>query len=352
MAVLPVSAQQLVQGKSPTIAFALQYGAVAVVALLAITLVAGIIRPGLNNRVIALTAMVCAFITLGSFEWTREAARRPYVINEVMYSNSIRKDAVERLNGEGYLRSALWVTNHEIDAGNRVAAGRELYIQQCYSCHTLGGDNNDLVQLTANMSYQALVGYIGRIHEIRPFMPPFAGTEVEARALAAYLAGELHGKDIADAASATGDSLAAGSSLFEQNCSACHAAEEVAGHFAGQDIGSVGETLLKLDEISDEMQPFSGTEQERSLLSGYLLSPEGESSAAAGADGPMVFNAHCSSCHGVDDLLEKTREWDKNLIFANLGRLPELVEGMPPFTGSEKERESLAGYLDSLKGGE
>lgn len=348
MAVLPVSAQQLVQGKSPTIALALQYGAVAVVLLLAITLVAGIIRPNLNNRLVAALAMACAFITLGSFEWTREAARRPYVINEVMYSNSILKDEVAGLNSDGFLRSALWVATHEVTAENRMAAGRDLYIQQCYSCHTLGGANNDLVSRTADMSYQALTGYIGRIHEIRSFMPPFVGTKAEAGALAAYIAGELHGKDTAVAVPAAGDSQAAGRALFEAHCSACHAVEEVAGQFAGKDGAAVGEILLKLNEISDEMQPFSGTEAERSLLSGYLLSPGGEAPAATEADGPAVFDKHCSSCHGVDDLTERTRAWDRQLIYTNLGRLPELVEAMPPFTGSEQERQTLADYLDSL----
>jgi mono/diheme cytochrome c family protein len=258
---------------------------------------------------------------------------------------------VERLSSDGFLRSALWVTNHEVTAENRMAAGRDLYIQQCYSCHTLGGANNDLMQLTAKMSYQALTGYIERIHEIRSFMPPFVGTKAEAGALAAYLAGELHGKDTADAAPAAGDAPAAGKALFEKHCSACHAVEEVAGQFAGKDGAAVGEMLLKLNEISEEMQPFSGTEEERSLLSAYLLSPNGDAPLAEQADGPTLFDTHCSSCHGVDDLAEKTRAWDRQLIYDNLGRLPELADGMPPFTGSEQERQTLADYLDSLKGG-
>ena len=46
------------------------------------------------------------------------------------------------------------------------------------------------------MSYAALRSYISKIHQVRYFMPPFAGTEEEADALAAYIAGGLHGKEI------------------------------------------------------------------------------------------------------------------------------------------------------------
>lgn len=350
VAVLPKAAQQLVQGKSPTIAVALQYGLVAVVLLLVITLVAGIIRPALNNRIVALVSLICAFLVLGSFEWTREAARRPYVLNEVMYSNSIPKKAVKQLTANGFLQSALWVEHHGVTPENRLAAGRELYIQQCYSCHTLGGGNNDIVALTGKMTYPALTKYIGRIHSVRYFMPPFAGTEAEAKALAAFLAGELHGKEIVDAAPPADDPLALGRQLFDENCSACHAPEDVTGTFAGEDVDGIAETLLSLNEISDEMEPFAGTDTERRQLSSYLLSLHGDQPAAAAPDGPAVFENHCAACHGVDNLADMTMEWDRQQIFINLGRLPELVAEMPPFEGSDKEREVLAAYLDSLKG--
>ena len=40
-----------------------------------------------NMKPVALGAIVSALVMMGAFEWTREAARRPFVINEVMYSN-------------------------------------------------------------------------------------------------------------------------------------------------------------------------------------------------------------------------------------------------------------------------
>lgn len=350
VAVLPEQAKQLVLGKSPTVVLALRYGLVAVILLLALTLVTAILRPKLNNRPVALAGMLCAFVLLGSFEWTREAARRPYVVNEVIYSNSIMKKELANLSEQGFLRSALWVQEHEVTAENRMAAGRELYIQQCYSCHTLRGGNNDLAMLTEQMSYPALVAYIGKMHTIRPFMPPFAGTDQEARALAAYLAGEVHGKEVVEVAAVAGDSLSAGRQLFEETCAACHSPEDVAGAFADQDLPAVSEMLLGLNKISEEMQPFAGTDEERDQLGGYLRSLSGAAVPVAGMDGAAVFDTHCSACHAVEDMAGNTREWDRAEIYTNLGRLPELVPDMPPFEGSEAEREALADYLHGLKG--
>jgi len=347
--VLPAEARQLVLGMSPTAALALRYGLAAVVLLLAITLVAAVARPRFNNRGVAIAAMLCAFVLLGSFEWVREAARRPYVINEVVYSNGIFEKDMVQLREKGFLHSALWVQHHAVTPENRLAAGRELFIHQCYGCHTLGGANNDLAALTAKMSYPALISYIGKMHDIRPFMPPFAGSDEERRALAAYLAAGVHGKEAVDHSVVAEGLSAAGQRIFEENCAGCHAVEDVASALTDKDAAAISETLLHLDEISEEMQPFAGSEEERHQLAGYLHSPGGGPPSAAGVS---VFENHCSVCHGAEDLVEKTQSWDRQRIYLNLGRLPELAAGMPPFAGSEEERQALAAYLDGLKGGE
>ncbi len=136
VAVLPEQAHQLVLGKSPTIVAALGWGVAGGVAFVIGILFAGIVWPVLNNRLVAVLTMICALLLMGSFEWIREAARRPYVINEVIYSNMIYKKDVPSLHEQGFLPSSLWVKNKTITEENRMAAGKELFIQQCYACHT------------------------------------------------------------------------------------------------------------------------------------------------------------------------------------------------------------------------
>lgn len=344
--VLPEPALSLVLGKSPTIVVSIQWGIGALVGFLAITLIAGILRPGWNMKPVAGAAMLCALVAMGSFEWIREAARRPYVIGGVMYSNMINKADAAEISAAGFLKSAVWVQNRELSATTQRAAGRELFVHQCYACHTIGGKNNDIVRATARMSYPALDSYIARMHESRPFMPPFVGTETERKALAAYIAGDLHGKEVKEAEKAV-----SGKSLFEGNCASCHEAGELTGSMQGQSPEEISETLGRLNEISEEMVPFAGSDEERRLLSLFLHGSEEQAAVAPAIDGAEVFAGHCSACHAPEDMAEPVAGKGRQEIADMLGKLNELNEEMQPFAGSAEEKEALSVYLDTLAGG-
>ncbi|MFW2366952.1 MAG: c-type cytochrome [Desulforhopalus sp.] len=362
LSVLPGEPYNLVMGKSPTIATVLPWGAAGAVLLLVIMLAAGIKNPERNLKPVALMAIVSALAIMGSFEWTREAARRPFVINEVMYSNSIFKNDVDRLNNEGFLQTALWVENKEISDSNRVQAGEELFIHQCYSCHTVNGRNNDIVKATEKMSYRALSKYIEKIHKVRFFMPPFAGIEDENMALAAYITGGLHGKDTSDFRKPAGfASVAHGAVLFEEHCSSCHAVEDIVSGFEGLERAEIVVMLNSLDEVSEEMEPFSGTPEEGSELAGYLssLANNTEPAAPAGDDeegqvqGRLLFEDNCSACHEQGDLSEALLDQDKEKVFTLFATLDEISDEMEPFHGTAQEKEALADFLTGLnKGGE
>lgn len=274
--VLPDPARRLMLGASPTIATSHDYGLISTLLLLALSLVVGIVRPSLNSRPVAVVAILCAFCAMGSFEWSREASRRPYVLNGLMYSNGMLRDSVATLNERGYLATAKWVQQRSLTPENRQEAGRELYIHQCYSCHTLGGINNDIGSRTKNMSYQGLISYIKKIHEVRYFMPPFAGTDQEAAALAAFIAGGLHGREIVETVSHGPGGVATGEMVFEDHCAACHDTEEMTEKVSDWNRAEIYTALGELDELVEDMPPFEGTEAERNILADYLETLKGE----------------------------------------------------------------------------
>lgn len=362
LSVLPGEPYGLVMGKSPTISAVLPWGAAGIVVLLAIMLGAGIKRPERNLKPVALAAIASALAIMGAFEWTREAARRPFVINEVMYSNSILKNDVDRLNQQGFLKNALWVENRQVSDANRLQAGEELFIHQCYSCHTVNGRNNDIVRATEKMSYRAMSKYLEKIHRVRYFMPPFAGTEDENMALAAYIAGTLHGRDTSDfRKAAESEPGAHGGGLFEEHCSSCHVAEDLAPAVDGLEQPEIVEMLATLDQISDEMEPFPGSPEERIQLAGYLFllnneggsGAEGEGKTGGKAAGRLLFEDNCSSCHEQADLSDPLAGRSKEEIFEMLGALNEISDEMEPFSGNASEQETLADFLFGLdKGGE
>ena len=65
---------------------------------------------------------------MGGFEYTREISRKPYVLFGYMYSNSILKSDVDRINSEGILKLAKWSAVKEVDTGKPVA-GRPRNLQ-------------------------------------------------------------------------------------------------------------------------------------------------------------------------------------------------------------------------------
>jgi len=159
----------------------------------------GILLSVLKNRSFQRAAsfllVPVGLLWMGGFEYTRETARKPYVIAGYMYSNSILRSDVEKLNRDGVLKHARWTAVREVAAGNKLEAGRELFNLLCLSCHTVGGVRNDILQLTEAFPYRGMLAQLTGQGKMNTYMPPFMGSEQEKEALAAYIIGELQGKE-------------------------------------------------------------------------------------------------------------------------------------------------------------
>lgn len=353
---LPEKARMLVLGASPTIKTAVMAGAYGMIVVAALVIVMVLLKPVRGSVVLTGLVMVSALVYLGAFEWTREGARRPYVINEVMYSNGILVKEVDRLNKEGFLKNAKWVTNKEVTDANLLDAGRELFMHQCYACHTNGGFNNDIMSRTKNMSFSAARKYLATIHEKRYFMPPFVGTDLELKALAAYLTVGLHKKPLVEEQASGGSAV--GKKLFDDNCAACHGADQLKPKMASWSKDTVRGALDKLSKLNPAMPEYTGSAADKDQMAGYLFSlnhPEAAVSTAAAAGGSGkgkgIFDDNCAACHGMDQLAPKLKSWPKAKIRSALDRLPKINSAMPDYTGSAADKEALADYMKKTAGG-
>jgi mono/diheme cytochrome c family protein len=350
LAVLPTPAHDLVMGKSPTITTFVKTGLYSMAILMVCLLLLTLVKPALNKKPVALLIFCAAFVYFGSFEWIREAARRPYVVNEVLYTNNIYKKDVARLTENGFLKEAKWKEQPLLTEDNQVEVGRDLYILQCYSCHTLEGINNPLAPKTKSMSYQAMIHYLLNTIKQRPFMPPFVGTEEEAKALAAYLTNGLHGTELSLPKKAASP-LARGTELFTVHCASCHEVPEMTDMVDHWDVKTAKANLCILSELNEDMPDFSGTESEKADLALYLFSLNNEvQEHAAPLDGAEVFSLNCSGCHDVETLAEAAQGMGDDFRTA-LDALPEINEDMPPCAATPAEKDALATYLQSFKGG-
>ncbi len=347
--ILPEPARALVAGGSPTIRAAGQYALYALVVTLILLLLLTVIRPAFNNKPIAILTLVTAFLLLGAFEWTREAARRPFVLNQVMYSNGVMLAQAEGLRGESFLARAKWVAVHEASDENLPRAGAELFKFQCYACHTIGGLNNDILPRTAAMDFPAMHGYLLNVIHKRPYMPPFLGNEQEAIALAAYIAGELQGKvvDLALLEAPSGQ----GQQLYEENCVGCHGLDIIQKWAAGQTLSEIIAGLESLSSLNDMMENFSGTAEEKEQLAVFFQSPGSQPQSAVDI-GRSIFEQNCTGCHGSDVIMAWSKGKSLTAIAEALLALGKLNPMMAGLSLDDNERQAVATWVFSGSKGE
>lgn len=147
-----------------------------------------------NSKVQVVAVFVLLVVGLswiGGFEYLREMARKPYVLNEILYSNSVYERDIEKLNKEGFLKHAKWARFKEINEKNELMAGEDLFRLQCFACHTYGG-YNDIIKRTDHLTQRGLEAKLTGLGKVNNYMPPFVGTQQELEALAAYLFLDLH----------------------------------------------------------------------------------------------------------------------------------------------------------------
>lgn len=156
-----------------------------------------------------------AIVLMGTFERVREFVRKPYAIAGYLYSNGIRVADYPLLQRDGLLAHATYTSVRTIDAGNELAAGREVFNLACTRCHTVDGVNGIRATLARMYdqggqsgprpwSSEAIDSYLGAMHNARPFMPPFPGSARERAALAAWLASLQFHRDVLEGAQSTG----------------------------------------------------------------------------------------------------------------------------------------------------
>ncbi len=202
--------------------------AVLTAVLLPVTLVLALIavvRPGRLHLAFSLLVAIAALGAMGSFEFVREAIRKPYAISNYLYGNSLYATSMPgdggftaaKINDAGVLNTAKWLEIRELNSDNQVAVGREIFRVECASCHTTDSYRGvrhylALRQWDRNKTL-AMLGSLDRLHN--GVMPPFAGTSAERDALAAFL------NTLAPQAAGTGGA-ADGHTVFEKNCATCH----------------------------------------------------------------------------------------------------------------------------------
>lgn len=152
--------------------------------------------PAMIQRVMVLIFLLIGQAWYGGFEYMREVARKPFIIYDHMYSNSILRSDAEKINKDGLLKYAKWTAIKEVTDSNRREAGRELFNLQCLGCHTPNGARNNIKEKSQGLTYMGYLSQLEGQGKLLTYMPPVLGTREEKEALAEYIVGDIMGDEV------------------------------------------------------------------------------------------------------------------------------------------------------------
>ena len=250
--------------------------AIYAVGFLGVTLLLALVALVMPRRLHIAFALIVAVAALGamdSFEFVRESVRKPYVIANYLYANSLYSAAipgdggftVPGVNQTGVLNAARFVSTRTITPANQVAVGHEIFRVECQACHTPAGYRG-IHQLVEKRQWDpdkvhAMLGGIYLMHN--GVMPDFAGTDPERDALVAYVNSlqTIHPAEIAD-----------GHEVYERNCGMCHQVKATDHLFSNlpRDPQAATDALKDLTSLFPVMPDLKLPEGERRALVAWV----------------------------------------------------------------------------------
>jgi mono/diheme cytochrome c family protein len=186
-AVIPSNARDLVLGGAPVVLVFFMLSISLAALIFAYGTLGSVLQPRRFSLATAFVLLAMGLAVVGSSEFVREAIRKPYIIYDYMYSNSIRVEDAPTVRAQGVLASAKWTTVSEVTPENRIQAGKEVFRLLCSSCHTVDG-YNAIRPFVKDWPEDYIYQQLGQLDVLKTIMPPFLGNDAEREALAAWLA--------------------------------------------------------------------------------------------------------------------------------------------------------------------
>lgn len=187
LASMPADSRGWATGGSPAMTMFLTI-AVGSSLLVGVYALVGIYRQKLYiNGATALLLCALAFGATAGGEFVREGVRKPFTVRGTLYSNSVRPELVKYLREVGGTRLDPYpLRDAEQIPTPQLRTGALVFRQQCSICHTTYGVNA-LTDLTEHWDADQRRMNFAKLQQLKPFMPPFAGTPDELEALVQYV---------------------------------------------------------------------------------------------------------------------------------------------------------------------
>lgn len=132
----------------------------------------------------AVAVLLMAFAATGATEHAREMIRKPFTVNQYIYSDGVRRSQLAGFNESGYGVHSPWKQS--------MPSGELMFRGQCMNCHTVNGYRS-MRHLMNGRDRKAIGNMLTVLHDTpasspyKNFMPPLVGTKQEMDALGDYL---------------------------------------------------------------------------------------------------------------------------------------------------------------------
>jgi cytochrome bd-type quinol oxidase subunit 1 len=162
--------------------------AVIFLGICAIMLCLMIFGPVLHPRSIshgfAVSLLIFGLTALATAEFIREAARKPWIVDQVVLGSQIYKDDIEKFKKTGFLRDSQWKKIPK----NNVERGGMIFMYHCNNCHALESGLSAIKPLLSGENDKTIIkNKVRLLNKPVISMPPWSGTEKELDDLAEFL---------------------------------------------------------------------------------------------------------------------------------------------------------------------
>ena len=262
---IPEFSRAYLAGRLP-VAQHLARGGLAFAALAMLgALVFGVWKPRWMRMPQIVILLVLGFGVIASFEYLRELVRKPWAINDYIYANDVRAEAIERYREAGMLKAAKFLVSEDPDSA---AYGQNIFAIQCARCHSIDGERA-MRPRVRGWDAGFASDMLAHLEVTRGTMPRFAGNEQDRAALGRYLA-SLN-PALTSAASAPKEY---GRQIFEIRCGSCHTIDgpfrPLKNALRGAPAEQIEALLPVLDSMSPNMPHFSAPDSQAHALAGYM----------------------------------------------------------------------------------
>ncbi|MBM3496252.1 MAG: hypothetical protein FJX72_18315, partial [Armatimonadetes bacterium] len=183
---LPPMAREISMGGAPAVTLFAAGSILFSALVLGGTFLGPYLFPKQTHVTYAFGLAIMGLLATGVTEWVREAVRKPYIIYDYMYSNTLRVKDLADYSMNGLLASARWETPTDEDRREPPKLGRKVFKAQCMACHTVNGFNG-MRFAVKGWGRDFLDHQIQYLNELKGYMPPFIGTDEERAGLVEYL---------------------------------------------------------------------------------------------------------------------------------------------------------------------